>query len=34
MNAKKNKQETGFLNVDLDIYSRSNLEAQAAALSQ
>jgi hypothetical protein len=34
MKAKKNKEETGFLNVDLDIYSRSNLEALAAALSR
>jgi hypothetical protein len=28
------KKETGFLNVDLDVYSRSNLEALVAALAQ
>jgi hypothetical protein len=33
MKPTKNKEETGFLNVDLDVYSQSNLEALAAALA-
>jgi hypothetical protein len=33
MKSKKNKEALGFLSVDLDVYSRSNLQALAAVVA-